>query len=63
MIAELSGTLSAHPVPEYAKKLTGKALVDYVNSHQSFFRQRKSIAFEAKNVSTEILEVNSYFIK
>ncbi|VDM65100.1 unnamed protein product [Strongylus vulgaris] len=28
----------AQPIPDYAKKLTGKALVDYVNKHQSFFK-------------------------
>ncbi|EPB67973.1 hypothetical protein ANCCEY_12936 [Ancylostoma ceylanicum] len=28
----------AKPIPEYAKHLTGQALVDYVNEHQPFFK-------------------------
>ncbi|VDO29495.1 unnamed protein product [Haemonchus placei] len=34
--------LLAQPIPEEANKLTGKALVDYVNSRQSFFKAKYS---------------------
>ncbi|XGW24206.1 hypothetical protein V3C99_005973 [Haemonchus contortus] len=34
--------LLAQPIPEEANKLSGKALVDYVNSRQSFFKAKYS---------------------
>nr|CDJ88841.1 Peptidase C1A domain containing protein [Haemonchus contortus] len=34
--------LLAQPIPEEAQKLTGKALVDYVNERQSFYRAEYS---------------------
>ncbi|KHJ85205.1 hypothetical protein OESDEN_15073, partial [Oesophagostomum dentatum] len=45
----------AEPIPEYAKKLTGKALVDYVNAKQPFFKAEYSPGAQ-KSLKTRLMD-------
>ncbi|VDO57985.1 unnamed protein product [Haemonchus placei] len=45
---------AAQPIPKYAQKLTGKALEEYVNKKQSFFKVCFSVVLDSQLVFSRI---------